>query len=66
MTPEPEEGFTVEWTPSVGSRRRLRFEPRSDGTWWRISDHWTGCSWYEEGREPADDIVVDTGEVTLP
>ena len=66
MTPEPREGATAEYTPAAGPRRRVRFEPRSDGTHWRIEDVWTGCTWRETGREPVTDLVVDADEVQLP
>lgn len=66
MTPEPRDGTTIEYTPAAGPRRRVRLEPRSDTTWWRITEHWTGYSWYEEDREPVQDVVVNSGEVVLP
>jgi hypothetical protein len=55
------DAFTVEYTPACAPRRRLRFEPRSDGAgWWRIEEEWTGCRWRPVGREPVDDVVCES------
>ncbi|PSQ06644.1 hypothetical protein BRC92_00295 [Halobacteriales archaeon QS_4_69_31] len=42
------------YEPARGPPRRVRFEPRSDGTYERVEDVWTGCRWRPTGREPVD------------
>lgn len=55
--------FTVEFTPSYGSRRRIRYEPRSNGAdHWRIEEVWNGCRWRICGREPVGDLVCEGDE----
>lgn len=43
--------FDVVYELACGPKRRVRFEPRSDGDWERIEGVWTGCSWRPTGRE---------------
>jgi len=43
------QGFVYE--PMRGPKRRVEFEPRSDGSYLRIESVWTGCGWREKGRE---------------
>ena len=59
-----DEPFAIEYTPARASRRRTRFERRSNGPgWWRIEDEWTGCRWRPIGREPVDDVRLHDGQV---
>ena len=54
------DGFTIEFTLARGSRRRIRYEPRFDGTgYWRICEVWNGCRWRIQGREPVRDVVCE-------
>jgi len=64
--PEPTDALTVTFRPPRGPRQRLRFEPRSDDTHWRIDEVWTGCMWRERGREPVDDVTIERGAERLP
>ena len=57
------DGFTVEFTPARGNRRRVRYEPRSNGPGhWRIDEIWNGFHWRIRGREPVRDIVCECSE----
>ncbi|MBO4249478.1 hypothetical protein IL252_16850 [Halomicrobium sp. IBSBa] len=42
-------GFVYE--PVRGPKRKVEFEPRSDGGFERIEAVWTGCGWRVTGRE---------------
>ena len=42
-------GFVYE--PIRGPKRRVEYEPRSDGTYERVESIWTGCTWRPVGRE---------------
>lgn len=42
-------GFVYE--PVRGPKRKIEFEPRSDGRFERIEAVWTGCTWRVTGRE---------------
>ena len=54
-------GFTVQFTPARGARRRISYEPRTDADgWWRITHEWTGCAWRIVGREPVFDVHLAT------
>ena len=47
-------GFVYE--PTRGEKRRVKFVPRSDGTWLRIESEWNGCRWRETGREVVETV----------
>jgi len=52
MTTQPvaeARGFVYE--PVRAPRRKIEFEPQSDGSFVRIESEWTGCTWRETGRE---------------
>lgn len=52
------DAFMITLSPSAAPRRRLRFEPRSDGEgWWYIEDEWSGCGWRPVGREAVKDVT---------
>lgn len=56
-----DEGFTVEYSPSDGLRKRVRYEPRSDRRgWWRIEEEHTGTAWRTLGREPVRGVVCES------
>ncbi|EMA13400.1 hypothetical protein [Haloarcula amylolytica] len=42
-------GFVYE--PVRGPKRKIEFEPRSDGGFERIEAVWNGCQWRVTGRE---------------
>ncbi|MFC7077884.1 hypothetical protein [Haloarcula halophila] len=42
-------GFVYQ--PVRGPKRRVEFEPRSDGRFERVESMWNGCRWKETGRE---------------
>lgn len=42
-------GFVYE--PIRGPKRRVEYEPRSDGTYQRVESVWTGGTWQPVGRE---------------
>jgi hypothetical protein len=44
------------YKPVRGPKRRVRFEPRSDGRWERLSEEWTGCRWRTTGREIVETV----------
>lgn len=46
-----EDGLVVVYEPQRGARRRVAFEPRTDGRYDRIVSVWTGCDWRVTGRE---------------
>ena len=64
--PDPADAVTVTFRPATGPHQRIRFEPRSDDTHWRIEEEWTGCTWRERGREPAEDVTIEHGAEVLP
>lgn len=43
------DGYVFE--PVHGPKRRVVFEPRSDGDYDRVEAVWTGCRWRPTGRE---------------
>lgn len=43
------DGFVYE--PVRGPKRRIEYEPRSDGGFDRVESVWTGCRWRETARE---------------
>jgi len=47
-------GFVYE--PERGPKRRVVFEPRSDGDYLRKTAVWNGCQWRETGREVVTDL----------
>ncbi|WP_324666068.1 hypothetical protein [Haloarcula sediminis] len=42
-------GFVYE--PVRGPKRKIEFEPRSDGGFVRVEAVWNGCQWRVTGRE---------------
>ena len=48
-TPTDAKGFVYE--PLRGPKRKIEFEPRSDGRFERVEAVWTGCIWRVTGRE---------------
>lgn len=54
--------LVVEQTLPSGQRRRLRWEPRDDGTWARYEDELDGDTWRPVGQEIVDDVDIDRGE----
>jgi len=55
QTPDTPQEHIVEFTDEAGTRRRIRYVPRTDD-WWRIEEVWTGCLWRHIGRELVDDF----------
>ncbi len=52
---------TIQYTVERGTRRRLRFEWRTDGVgWWQIEEEWTGCHWRPVGQEVVMEVAVET------
>lgn len=52
---------TLQYTAQRGTRRRLRFEWRTDGPgWWHIEEEWTGCHWRPVGRDVVMEVSLDT------
>jgi len=49
----------VRFKPVAGPPQRVRFEPRSDGSWDRIEEVWTGCVWRPLGREAVTRLTID-------
>lgn len=47
-------GFVYE--PARGPKRRVVFEPRTDGDFLRKTAVWNGCQWRETGREVVTDL----------
>lgn len=54
--------LVIEQTLSTGQRRRIRWEPRSDGTWARTEDELDDGEWRSVGSEIVDDVAIDRGE----
>ncbi|WP_199722472.1 hypothetical protein [Haloarcula sp. Atlit-47R] len=54
MTDGDTSGFVYE--PARGPKRRVVFEPRSDGDYLRTTAVWNGCQWRETGREVVTDL----------
>jgi hypothetical protein len=51
---------TIQYTVERGTRRRMRFEWRTDGPgWWRIDEEWTGCHWRPVGREVVMEVTLE-------
>ena len=55
---------TVAWTGADGARRKFVFEPDEAGDYWRVEYEQLDDVWRQVGREPVDDVVVDTGGET--
>jgi len=47
-------GFVYE--PTRGKKRRVVFEPRSDGRFERVEAEWNGCAWRTVGREVVETV----------
>jgi len=45
------DGEAFVYEPVRGPRRKIEFEPQSDGGFVRIESVWNGCQWRETGRE---------------
>lgn len=43
------DGFV--FVPVRGPKRRIHFEPMSEGKYRRVESVWTGCEWREVGSE---------------
>ena len=52
---------TVAWTGADGVRRKFVFEPDENGEYWRVEYEQLGDVWRQVGREPVEDVVIDTG-----
>ena len=52
---------TVAWTGTDGVRRKLVFEPDEAGEYWRVEYEQLGETWRQIGREPVEDVAIDTG-----
>ncbi|WP_276250569.1 hypothetical protein [Haloarcula rara] len=50
-------GFVYE--PVRGPKRKVEFEPRSDGGFERVEAVWTGCTWRVTGRE----VITSMGRI---
>lgn len=57
------DGQTIEFTPTHGKRRRIRYEPVADkhGTMRRVIERYTGVRWVPEGEELVHDVTINTG-----
>ncbi len=55
QTPNTPQEHIIEFTDEAGTRRRIRYIPRSED-WWRIEEQWTGCLWRLVGRELVTDL----------
>jgi hypothetical protein len=55
QTPNTPQEHIIEFTDEAGTRRRVRYMPRTDD-WWRIDEEWTGCRWRFVGRELIEDL----------
>jgi hypothetical protein len=47
-------GFVYE--PVRAPKRKVEFEPRSDGRFERVEAEWTGCRWRIVGREVVETV----------
>lgn len=56
--------FDVRWYGVDGVARKLSFEPMCAGHL-RIEYEWTGIEWREVGREPVEEVAIETAEGTL-
>ena len=54
--------LSVTMTLSTEQRRRLRWEPRTDGQWMRVEDERDGDEWQPVGCELVDDVDIERGE----
>jgi len=55
QTPNTQQEHIIEFTDEAGTRRRVRYVPRTDD-WWRIEEQWTGCLWRVVGRDLITDL----------
>lgn len=57
------DGQTIEFTPTHGKRRRVRYKPVPEkrGTMRRIVERHTGVRWVPEAEELVHDVVTTTG-----
>jgi len=60
----PIDGLTIEYS-GLRERRRVRLEPGPGDTWLKIHEVHEGDGWRTVGREPAEDVVVQTADETL-
>lgn len=59
------DAFSVEWQPDRGPRRKVRFEPVSEG-WRRTTYQWNGCQWRPVGTEHVDDVELESDRERCP
>jgi hypothetical protein len=58
------DALTLEWS-GLRERRRIDLEPGPGGTWLKIHKAYRDGRWVEIGKEPAEDVVVQTADETL-
>jgi len=52
------EDTTIRYDPLYGPPQRIRFQPRSDDRWRRVTEAWTGCVWRATGSEVVEQVTV--------
>lgn len=55
---EADDAFRIAYSPDIGPRRRVRYQPTDNG-WVRISERREGSAWHMEGRELVDGVAVE-------
>lgn len=53
--------FDVRWRGLDGVTRKYRFEATCTGHL-RIECEWTGIQWREVGREPVEEVAIETAD----
>lgn len=61
-----EDALVVKQTLTTGQRRRLRWEPRTDGQWDYYEDELHDGEWQPVGHEIVEDVDVERGAEVLP
>lgn len=56
MTLDVSDAHGFVYRPTRGPKRRVVFEPRSEGGWLRVEAEWNGCQWRETGREVVETV----------
>jgi len=59
------DAIVVTMRPARGPRRRLAWEPQSDGRWTFTEREDTGCKWRLVGTEIVEHVAIEDGREVL-
>jgi len=62
MTDDRTDAATVTWTTARGTKRRIVFEPQSDGTYIRHTEYYEDGAWQPSGGEMVKHVDIEAPE----